>query len=139
MKKRLLENIRLKINHHHQVVLTLYRHLSQSSIAPSRSSRLHPVSTQSWCKSLLVSQHWCVHEKESIRECCLWVRPYLISSAPHVLFILPGCFVRWEVSSHTTAYSFIYIHTEYVFQMSPQEHETCFLQLPYIDFLYHNW
>ena len=74
-----------------------------SSIALFRSSRLHPVSAQSWCKSLLVGQLWCIHVWESIRECCLWVCFYFSSSAPHVVFVFLGCFLRWEVSGRTTA------------------------------------
>ena len=58
---------------YHQVVLWLFLSLthrqSLSSIAPSRSSRLLPVSAQSWCKFLLVSQHW----YKSIGESCLWI------------------------------------------------------------------
>ena len=47
---------------YHQVVLIarnprkLSRHRSLSSIGPSRSSRLYPVSVQSWCESLMVGQ-----------------------------------------------------------------------------------
>ena len=42
--------------HHHQfmlqakISLTLYLHLSISSIAPNKSSKLGPVSTQSCCR-----------------------------------------------------------------------------------------
>ena len=38
------------------ISLTLFRHPSLSSIAPDRSSRLHPVSTQSWCIYVLASR-----------------------------------------------------------------------------------
>ena len=52
--------------YHCQVVLiawsslTLYHHLSQSSITSRRSSRLHLVSTQSWCMQVLagMSMYW---------------------------------------------------------------------------------
>ena len=37
---------------------TLSRNPFQSSITPGRFSILLPVSTQSWCKSLLISQYW---------------------------------------------------------------------------------
>ena len=30
-------------------------------------------------------------------------------------------------------------HSHCVFQMSDEENQTCFLQLPYIDYLYHRW
>ena len=47
--------------HHHveqlaQISLTLSCHSSLSSIAPSRSSRLHPVSAQSYCREVV---HFC--------------------------------------------------------------------------------
>ena len=68
--------------YHHQVTLTARSYLALSLslsiyiyIYPSSSfivlgcfSRLHPVSTQTRCKSLLIGQHWYVHVKESIRE-----------------------------------------------------------------------
>ena len=54
-------------HHHHYVLLTAQSSLtlspypSLSSIAPGRSSRLHPVSVQNWCKYLLVDRHCHVH------------------------------------------------------------------------------
>ena len=51
-----ISHIRAYIHHHHhhvvplaRISLTLSRHLSLSFIAPGRSSRLHPVSSQSCC------------------------------------------------------------------------------------------
>ena len=48
-------------NHHHvalptQISLMLSRHLSLSSIAPGRSSRLHPVTAQSCCIQILADR-----------------------------------------------------------------------------------
>ena len=52
-----------------------------SSVAPSRSSKQHPVSAQSWFKSFLAHQRWHVHVYESIRERRLCVCPCFSSSA----------------------------------------------------------
>ena len=41
---------------------------------------------------------------ESIRKHCLWVCPYISSSAQHVLFILHWWFVRWVISGSTAAF-----------------------------------
>ena len=54
-------SLSLKIYHHHvalpaEIYLTLSRHPSLSFIAPGRSSRLHPVSTQSCCISVLTGR-----------------------------------------------------------------------------------
>ena len=65
-------------------------HPSLSFIALGRSSRLLPVSAQSWRKSLLVGQPWYVHVKEFIREPRLWVRPCSSSSFQHIFFVLFG-------------------------------------------------
>ena len=98
------------LDYHHQVVLTawsslsLFHHPSLSSIASSRSSRLHSVSTQSWCKFLLVSQHWPGHVLESIRESCSWVCSCFYCSDLYVLFVLHGWFVRQEVGDCTAAF-----------------------------------
>ena len=46
------------------------------------------------CKSMLNGQHWHSHMKESLREHCSSV----FSSALHVLIVLLGWFVRWEVN-----------------------------------------
>ena len=45
------------------------------------------------CKFLLVGQHWCIHEWESVEERRLWVRSYISSSAKCVLLI----FREWSV------------------------------------------
>ena len=52
-------------------------------LVPDRLSRLHLVSTQSWCKSLLVNQHWCVLVLE-FTEHHLCVCPYFASYAQNV-------------------------------------------------------
>ena len=54
------------------------------------SSRLHPVSAQSWC--VYVGQHWRIYVWEFIKVC-----PCHSSSVPHLLFVLLVRFVRWEV------------------------------------------
>ena len=69
--------------------------LSLSSITTGRSSRLHLVSIQGWCKSLLSGQHWHVHKKMS------GVHSYFFRSAPHVLFVLHRRFVWWEAGVHS--------------------------------------
>ena len=61
-----------KIHKHARISWTLSRHLSLSSIAPGRSSRLHPVLAQSCFRSVLVCHptldhpcevdHWSVYE-----------------------------------------------------------------------------
>ena len=65
-------------HHHHLVTLTVLnslihslfffhsQHRSLSSISPGRSSKIHSVSTQSWCISLMVGRHWCIHVYESM-------------------------------------------------------------------------
>ena len=81
-------------HHHHQVALTaqisliLSLHPYLSSIGFSRSSKLHPVSAQSWCKSVLAG-------RQTILRPCVGVhrRTSLMSS-----FLLPqqcfACFVN---------------------------------------------
>ena len=54
-------------------------------------------------KFWLVSPNWCVHVQESIGECYLWVYLFFSNSVLHVLLILLGWFVRWEVSGCTAA------------------------------------
>ena len=54
------------------------------SIAPCRSSKLYPMSAQSWSKSLLVDQAWPIHVWKCIKEHCLWVYPCFLSSAQAV-------------------------------------------------------
>ena len=75
----------------------LSRHMSPSFIAPARSSRLHHVSIQSWCKSLLVTQHRNVPVELSIKE----HRLHFSSSEQCMLLILLGWLVRWEVGRRT--------------------------------------
>ena len=64
-----------------QIFQILSGHLTPSSIASGKSSRLHPVVN----KFLLVGQHLHVCVKGSLGECHLWVRPYSSSSIAHVL------------------------------------------------------
>ena len=81
------------------------------SIHPYRSSfpaglpKLHPVPHRAYInKCFLVVQHWHVHVEGSIEESHLWVRPYL-SSVSHVMFVLLGWLLRWEVGNHTAVVS----------------------------------
>ena len=75
----------------------LSHHPSLKSIALWRSSRLHIVFPESWCKSLLVGQHWHVHMQESLRKRRLWVGPCISCHTPYVLFVL----LEWEADSRT--------------------------------------
>ena len=52
-------------------------------------------------KFLLVGQHWHVHELGSTEERHSWVGLCFSGSVPHVLFVLHGWFLRWEVSGCT--------------------------------------
>ena len=50
-------------HHYYQVVLMAQNYPTLlPSIPTEKSSRQHPVFVLSWSKSLLVSQHWCIHE-----------------------------------------------------------------------------
>ena len=80
-----------------RISLTLSLHSSQSFIALGGSFQLHPVSAQS-CGKFLFCHPGHVYVKGSIEERPFWVRPCFSSSVPHVLFVLLGWFVRWEVS-----------------------------------------
>ena len=55
------------------------------------------------CNILLISQHWRIHVLMLIRQRCYCVRIYFSSNSPYALFVLLGCFVRWEVSGRTIA------------------------------------
>ena len=87
---------------YHQIIqivqcrLTLSRHLPLSSIAPDKSSRLHPVS----------AQHWCVSMTRSIEEHRLWIPSDFSINAQHSLLVLLGWFRRWK---HIYIYIYIYI------------------------------
>ena len=96
--------------HHHDVVLlaqicmTLFHHLSLSPSLPAGLLDYLLCPYQAVVdKFLLVSQHLHIHVKGSIGERCLWVCPYFSDSVLHVLFVLFGWFLRWEVSICTTA------------------------------------
>ena len=77
------------VYHHHQVMLTAQFPDFFLSLPPT-IHHYHPLfladlpsyilCLHSWCKSLLINQHWHVHMQESIRECRLWVHPCLISN-----------------------------------------------------------
>ena len=62
-------------------------------------SRWHPVSSQSWW---VLNFFWSANTDMSIYmnslENIALIYPYFFNSAQHVLFILLGWFVRWEVS-----------------------------------------
>ena len=80
-------------HHHRQTDNTDFPDSFSPSIAPGRSSGLHPVSAQSWCMWVFANI------TESVK-----VRPSFFSSAPHVLFVFLAWFVRWEVGSRTDAF-----------------------------------
>ena len=63
----------------------------------------HPLHRADIFKFSQVGHHWCIHVLESIEEHCWWVHSYFSSSAPHILFLLFGWFVRWEVGGRTEA------------------------------------
>ena len=78
-------------------------HPSFSSIAPCRSSKLHPVSTQSWCKYVLASQSTLVCPCVGFhRRMSLMGLSCFSNSVPHVLFVWLGWFLRWDISGCTT-------------------------------------
>ena len=83
--------------------LTLFRHLSLSSVAHGRFTRLQLVSTQSWCMTLLVDQNSHVYLLKSIKDFRLRIPPCFSSSALHVFFTLLQWFVRWGISGRTAA------------------------------------
>ena len=91
-------------HHHHQVVmitrcsLTLYRRPALSSITTGRSDMLHPVSVQGWCMKVLAGWPTLVHSSVNKPYDFIFASPTL-----HVLFILLGWFLRWEVSGRTAA------------------------------------
>ena len=61
----------------------------------------------------LVGQHMHVRLKASLWERHLWVRTYLCSSVPHVLFVLFRWFKRWEEGGRSFSlyiYIYMYIH-----------------------------
>ena len=79
------------------------RHPSLGSFYPGRSSRLHTVSAQSWYMQILTTcQLLCVYVQKSIKE---HLYLYVPNSAQHVLIVLLGWLVRWEVSGRITSYS----------------------------------
>ena len=53
------------------------------------------------CKCSLIGLLWCVHEGEIMEEWYLWTCSCFSSKAQHVLIILFGWFIRWEVSGCT--------------------------------------
>ena len=98
--KSILSNIYIyNLNHHHhhhhhhhvppaQISLTLSHHPSLLSIAPSRSSRLHPVLAQSCCFSVLAG---C---PVFTRPCDKVHRSMLLMSSSLLLQQCPTCLVR---------------------------------------------
>ena len=102
-----LKSRRIRRHYHHQIALTAWISLnlclqpSLASFATGRSSKLHPLSAHSWCKFLQFGQWQRVHEKRSIEERHLWVRPCFSISVQHVLFVLLELFLRSEESGRT--------------------------------------
>ena len=66
-----------------------------SSLLESPLDGIQCLHKPNWCKFLQVSQHWYIY---MLIEHHLYVHPYFSGSVQHVLFILFGCFVRWEIS-----------------------------------------
>ena len=65
---------------------------------------LNLVSTLMYGILYFVSQHWCVHTSESIEERSLWVCLYFSCGAPHVLLVLLGWFVIWQLNGRTAVF-----------------------------------
>ena len=96
-------------HHHHRVVpsarlsMTLSRHPSLSSIASVRSSRLHPVSAQNWCMSVLAGRpdfaRPCegVHRSTSLMSSSLRLQqcPTCLVHLTGIVFVMGG---RWPYS-----------------------------------------
>ena len=107
-----LQYVTIIIQIHHQVLqtaqisltLSFSLHPSLSSIAPGRSSKLHPVSVpvQSWCKYVLAGRPTlarpCVASLEKHHK---WVRHCFSSCVPHVLFDLLGWYLRQDDSGRS--------------------------------------
>ena len=66
-----------------QIPLTLYQHPTLSDIMHGKSSRQHPVSTQSWW----ICFCWLANIGESIGQCCFWVCPCFPTSVLYILLI----------------------------------------------------
>ena len=64
------------------------------------------MSTQGWYvyRSLFLSQHWCLHVKESERE-----RNYFSIRAQLILIVLLGLFIRWEANGCTADFLKCYL------------------------------
>ena len=106
-------------HHHHQVTLLalisliLSRDLSLSFIMPGKFSRLHPVSTQSCCKFLLVGQHWHVYVKASIGENHFWVCPCFSCSVIYIyiyIYIYMYVYIFMHICMYVCIYICIYIY-----------------------------
>ena len=105
-------SLRLQLTYHdpHQVI-----QIARCSLAVAirfyRPSLLEGILDDTQCshradvgKFLLVGQHWRVHVSESIRERRrLWIHFNFSCTTPHVLFVLIGWFVRWNVDGCTAA------------------------------------
>ena len=85
------------------ISLTLSRYTSLSSIAPGRSSRLHPVSAQSCCKSVLAGRpnfvRLCegIHKSISLMSLSLLLKqcPACLIRLTRMVFVIGG---RWPYS-----------------------------------------
>ena len=132
------------IHHHHHVVLltqislTLSRHFSLSFIAYGRSSRLHPVSSQSCCmyvragRPAFARPYVGVHRSTSLMSSFLLLQQYptYLVRLTWIVFVMGGrwpyswCFVGcclhdafiviFELVGHTHEYLTNYIHTVFV-------------------------
>ena len=85
------------------MALTAQSFLTLSSIAPGRSSRLHPVS-----ELIFVSLCWSANPGVSIGERCLWVCEIGAKWASSCLFV--GCCLQVLFSSHLFFLCFVSVH-----------------------------
>ena len=81
--------------HHHQVMLIMWIPLTLYLTTVLITCHIWQVlkigikcpHTADECETLLVVQHWCVHEWELTGELCLWVGPCFFSSAQHAIHL----------------------------------------------------
>ena len=88
----------IKFHHHHhqvallaQISLTLSLYLSLSFIAQSRSSKLHPMSAQSCCRSVLLTltcPYEGVHRRTSLMSSSLLLQQCPICPIYHIWIVL---------------------------------------------------
>ena len=91
--------------HYYQVVWIAQSSLSLSLSVPIiyNSQQIFSTASNVCTELMYVNRCWSANTRTSIRKRRLWDRLYFCSSNPHVLFILLGWFVRWEVSGRSAA------------------------------------